>query len=163
MDTLSVDEVADWKPGRQIPIRYLGDEATIPSLEPVEFPLTTFLMLPLNALAIGLPFLLYCGILARKRIGLMRNGILRPARLESLAESKPFPLFLFSRSSRTRATATYSYLGTDGKQIKGTATTSDLLFMNEKTKGEEIEILIDPHQETKSILVDGTTLVGIER
>jgi len=164
MATLSVNEVADWKTGRQIPIRYLGDEATIPTLEPVEFPLTVFLMLPLNAMAVGLPFLLYCGIQARQRINLMRNGALRSARLEALVTTKPFTLFLFlSSSSRTRATVTYSYIGKDNNQITATGTTSDLLFMNEKRKGDGIEILVLPERETKSLVVDDIPLAGIAK
>src|SRR5712671_3126076 len=60
METLSVEETADWKPGQQIVIRYLGDEATIPSLESADFPWIIFLLMPLFFGIFCAPFLIYC-------------------------------------------------------------------------------------------------------
>ena len=42
MDTMSVDEVSTWQPGRKITIKYLNDQATIPELQGVDFPFWIF-------------------------------------------------------------------------------------------------------------------------
>lgn len=151
METLSVDDISDWKPGRQIVIRYLGGEATIPSLEPADFPWIIFLLMPLFFGFIGAPFLIYCIVRARNKLRVMKFGIMRKARLLSLAPAASFGISWFFK---TRFEANYVFQSEKGGEIFGSSLTADLALLNEKKKGDEIEILVLPGQEMKSLILD---------
>lgn len=160
METLSVEETADWKPGQQIVIRYLGDEATILSLEPADFPWIIFLIMPLFFGIFGAPFLIYCIIRARSKLKVMELGIVKKAKLLSLA-----PVTSFGMSSsffKTRFEANYVFQNDKGAEIFGSSLTTDLALLNEKKKGDEVEILVLPNEETKSVILDFPTLKRIQ-
>jgi hypothetical protein len=159
METLSVDEISDWKPGRQIVIRYLGDEATIPSLEPADFPWVILLLMPLFFGIFGAPFLIYCVVRARNKLKVMRLGIVKKARLLSLAPVASFGMTWFFK---TRFEANYVFQGEKGGDIFGSSLTTDLALLNEKKKGDEVEILVLPDQEMKSLILDFQTLRRIQ-
>jgi hypothetical protein len=160
MDTLSIDEISDWKPGRLIAIRYLGNEATIPSLEPAYFPFFIFLLVPLLFWLIGLPSLAFCIVGAKNRLKIMKLGVVKKARLLSLAPiySLP-PIYSFAWwFLKTRFEATYVFQDASGNQAFGASLTTDLMLLNEKKKDDEIEILVLPTQETKSLILDAPLL-----
>lgn len=154
MDTLSIDEVSDWKSGRQITIRYLGDEATIPTLEPADFPDFIFVLMPLFFGIFGLPFLLYSIIGARNKLKIMSLGFVKKARLLSLAPINSIGMWFL----KARFEATYVFQDAKGNEIFGSSLTADLILLNEKKKGDEIEILVLPTQETKSLILDTPNL-----
>jgi len=156
MDTVSVTAIADWPPGYKVTIRLLGDEATIPSLEPVEAALpgmlTTF-----QISAFGFLFLIYSGTCAYQRLKILKYGEQRMARLVGLASS-PLQGFLpgvFSKSKQLPSIVTYSYVGKGNKNITSRSQTRDTLFLNER---DEIKILVLPDHEGSSLLLDGSTL-----
>lgn len=155
METLSVDETSDWKPGRKIVIRYLGNEATIPSLEPADFPWAIFLLIPLFFGILGLPFLIYCIIHARNKLKVMKLGIVKKAQLLSFA---PVVSFGISWFFKTRFEVNYVFQSEKGFEVFGKSLTTDLALLNEKKKGDEIEILVLPDQEIKSLILDFPTL-----
>ena len=160
METLSVEETADWKPSRQITTRYLGDAATIPSLEPADFPWIFFLLMPLLFGIFGAPFLIYCIIRARGKLKVMRLGIVKKAKLLSLA-----PVTSFGISSsffKTRFEANYVFQNDKGAEIFGSSLTTDLALLNEKKKGDEVEVLVLPNEEAKSVILDFPTLKRIQ-
>ncbi|HVU28699.1 MAG TPA: DUF3592 domain-containing protein [Verrucomicrobiae bacterium] len=159
METLSVEETADWKPGQQIVVRYLGDAATIPSLEPVDFPWILFLLMPLFFGIFGAPFLIYCIIRARNKLKVMKFGIVKKARLLSLA---PVTSFGISWFFKTRFEANYVFQNEKSSEVYGSSLTADLVLLNEKKKGDEIEILVLPNQEMKSLILDVPTLKRIQ-
>jgi hypothetical protein len=160
METLSVEETAGWKPGQQIVIRYLGDEATIPSLEPADIPWIIFLLMPLFFGIFGAPFLIYCIARAKNKLKVMKLGVVRKAKLLSLTPVTSFGLS--SSFFKTRFEATYVFNNEKGTEIFGSSLTTDLALLNEKKKGDEIEILVLPGQEAKSLIIDFPTLQKIQ-
>ena len=158
MDTLPTDETSDWKPGRQITIRYLGDQATIPSLQPLEFPFFFFLLLPLMFTIFGFPFLLYSIAGARKKLKIMRLGVVKRAKLLSLAPLSSLGVWFIKQ----RFEATYVFSGSNGKDVYGKSLTTDLVFLNEKKKGDEIEILVLAPDEQESLVLDAPTLAKLQ-
>jgi hypothetical protein len=157
MDTMPSEETSDWKPGHQITIRYLGDEATIPSLQPLEFPMFLFLLMPVVFLSIGLPFLVYGIFRARRKLRVMRFGIVKKAQLLSLTPLSGYAGWFV----KTRFEATYVFRGSNGNDVYGRSFTTDLVLLNEKKKGDEVEILILPDNEQRSQVLDAPTLAKV--
>lgn len=160
METLSVEKTADWRPGQQIAIRYLGDEATIPELAPADFPWVVILVMPLFFGIFGAPFLIYCIIGARNKLKVIKFGKMKKARLLSLT---PVTSFGFSSSFfKTRFEAAYVFQNEKGVEMYGSSLTTDLALLNEKKKGDEVEILVLPDQEAKSVILDFPMLKRIQ-
>ena len=55
---------------------------------------------------------------------------------------------------KSRFEATYVYTDSSGKDLYGQCLTTDLSLLNEKRKGDELDILILPENERKSVLLD---------
>jgi hypothetical protein len=161
MDTMSLDEVADWKSGQPVQIRYLGPDAVIPSLEPLDFPFYLFYFLPFFFAIFGLPFLVYCGIGARQKIQIMKYGVLQQATLLSMTPISSFGSLGFFL--KTQFEAIYSFIGPTGQPLIGKSHTGDLLLLNEKKKGELIDILVVPNRPGWSQILDGPTSSQIAR
>ena len=157
MDTMPSEETSGWKPGHQITIRYLDDEATIPSLQPLEFPVFLFLLMSAVFSIIGLPFLLYGILGARRKLSIMRFGIVKNAQLLSLTPLSGYAGWFV----KTRFEATYVFRGSNGNDAYGRSFTTDLVLLNEKKKGDEIEILVLPDNEQRSQILDAPTLAKI--
>jgi 4-amino-4-deoxy-L-arabinose transferase-like glycosyltransferase len=151
MDTLSIEDVSGWKAGKQVSIRYLGTEAVIPAVQPVDFPLWLFYFMPFTFVIFGLPFLIYAAFGAIKRHRILKNGMEMSAVLLSLA---PVSSLGFSFLMKTRFEAIYSFTGRSGQPVVGKSQTTDLLLLNEKKKGDEIAILALPGTETETQIID---------
>jgi hypothetical protein len=154
MDTMSVETVAKWQPGQEIVIRYLGNEASVPALEPVDFPFWLFLWAPLPFMAVGVPFLLYAIAGARRQIDILRRGVAAKARFIAFAPVESRGV----RFIKTQFEVSYAYVSQSGEALTGASLTTDLALLNEKKKGDELDILVLPHQENRSLLLDGPRL-----
>jgi hypothetical protein len=157
MDTMAADEISDWKPGHPIIIRYLGKEATIPALPPVD--LRIFQFLPLLFSLIGLATLLHCLVRAQRKTTILKAGVPRDAALFAWVPVSARILWF----TKTRFEVTYSFPGIDGKELFGSSMTDDLALLNEKKKGDTLQILILEDNPKRSVLVDHTTLRSISR
>jgi hypothetical protein len=161
MDTMSVDEVSSWQPGRQISIKYFGDEATIPELQPVDFPFwlfgAIFIAFSLVFSTIGLIPLGYGLYAAWKKIRVLRCGHVQRVCLLSISERGAAFGPLLSLLGINRFEASYSSVDVQGAPIIGRATTADLLFVKQYQTGSEIEILSLAGHEVDSLVLDAVT------
>ncbi len=157
MDTMSVDEVSGWKVGRSIPIRYLGEEATIPDLKPVDFPFFIFKAMIYAFCGIGFVALAYSLAGAFWKVAIMKNGVVRPGKLLAWVPVSS----RFTWVIKTRFEMTYSFTGINGKETFGASLTRDLALLNEKKKGDEIQVLVLPDNLKKSLAIDGPILAKI--
>ena len=132
---------------------------TIPSLEPADFPWIIFLLMPLFFGIFGAPFLIYCLVLARNKLKVMKLGVVKKARWLAFA---PVASFGTSWFFKTRFEVNYVFQSEKGGEIFGNSLTTDLALLNEKKKGDEIEILVLPDQEMKSMIIDFPTLKRIQ-
>jgi hypothetical protein len=153
MDTLSLDTVTNWRAGDVITVRYLNGEATIPDLQAATFPTEIFVAMPLLFALIGLPFLIYAvaGALGKRK--LLMFGDVRRARLLSMVPVQSFGMF-GSAFLKTRFETNYTYLNDANEEIYSKSYTSDLVLLNEKKKGDEIEILVAPARTKQTLVVD---------
>ena len=165
MNTMSVDEVSDWKPGRQISIKYLGDEATIPELSPVNFPIWLFdLIFGLMSfffMLIGLVPLLYGLLAAWKKTQILRWGVVTPVRVLSISERGAAFGPLLSLFGVNRYEVSYSTVDEQAKPLIGRATTGDLLFVGQCRVGDEAEILAFPGQKAHGLVLDAGTVARL--
>jgi hypothetical protein len=162
MMTLSVSEVGQWKKGQPVTVRYVGDQATLADLEPVElpFPLALFsVMAVAMSTLIGLPFLAYGVVGARRKYLLLKHGVARQGKLVSFESLTS----LASWSPSGRFLATYTYADSAGRDVFGSAPSRDLTLLNGKKKGDEIEILVLPNDEQRSTILDSSTQRVLQR
>jgi len=153
MDTLSVDLVSGWKPGDAITVKYLNGEATIPDLQTAEFPVELFVMMPLVFGILGLPFLIYALAGALRMRRLLRLGEMRRAKLFSMVPMQSFGMW-GAMFLKTRFETSYTFEGEGGKVASGSSTTSDLGLLNEKKKGDDIDILVVAGRDNETLIVD---------
>jgi hypothetical protein len=153
MDTLSLDMVSKWTAGDVITVRYLEGEATIPDLQAATFPTEVFVVMPLMFGLIGLPFLIYAvmGALGKRKV--LMFGDVRRARLLSMVPVQSFGMF-GSAFLKTRFETNYSYLNDANEEIYGKSYTTDLVLLNEKKRGDEIEVLVAPARTKQTAVVD---------
>jgi hypothetical protein len=166
METVSVAEVSNWQKGRPVEIRYFDRRAEIDGLQPVAFPfpLAAMLFAPYAMFfLVGLPFLAYSSIGVLRKYRLLKYGVVRPAKLFSFeAENSLFPWpppgpFRFSWRATACFKATYTYTDSTGRGLSGSSPSTDLMLLNQKKKGDEIEILVLPNDERRSALLDSAT------
>lgn len=156
METVSVTEVSNWQMGRVIEVSYLDGQAVIVGLKPVEFPLPLPVMLfaPVAMFVLlGFPFLAYGVTGAIWTYRLLRLGVVRPAKLLSFESQSSF--LSWNRTARFKAT--YRYTDSTNREHSGSASSIDLTLLNQKKKGDEIEILVLPHDELRSTILDSAT------
>jgi hypothetical protein len=151
---LSVETVARWRPGQEIAVRYLGDDATVPNLEPGDFPFWVFLWGPLPFVAVGVPLLWYAIAGARRQVEVLRLGVAAKARFIAFTPISSHGM----RFAKVRFEVSYAYAAQGGETLTGSSLTTDLALLNEKKKGDEIDILVLPNQEKRSLLLDGPRL-----
>jgi hypothetical protein len=153
MNTLSVNVVSKWNAGDPITVRYLGGEATIPDLQAVDFPVELFIAMPFAFTAAGILFLAYgvAGALRKRRV--LQYGDVRRARLLAIVPVQPFGT-LSGSFLKPRFETSYSFVADTGLEMYGSALAGDLGLLNEKGRGDEIEILAAPGRTKDTLVVD---------
>ena len=108
----------------------------------------------------GLPFLLYsaAGALQKWRLYIYGQHS-NKAKLISMAPIGTF----FIPFVKSRFEIHYSFQNSVGQDVFGKSTISDLVLINEKKKGDEIDILYLPNDEKKSCVVDETIMLKIRQ
>jgi len=167
MTTLSVDEVSRWQKGEPVPVLYNDKGAIIDGLEPAHLPFFGVLMIisVSTGVPIAVALLVYAILGIRRKYRLLKEGVSRQGKLISFEALSPFlvPEKLISREfpqlaraeSTGRFLATYLYLDATGRELRGGASSRDLMLLNGKKKGDEIEILVLPSNERRSTILDG--------
>jgi hypothetical protein len=149
--TVSVAEVAKWQKGRRVDVRYLDGRATIVDVQPVDFPIPMSFIWAgqIAMLCLGGALLGFGVVRARRAYGLLKHGVVRPAKLVSC---EALSLTMWSHLA-PRFNATYVYADSSGHEIFGCATSADLLLLSQK-KGEEVRVLVLPGDERRSTILD---------
>jgi hypothetical protein len=153
MDTMSVDLVAGWHPGQPLEVKCLDGQATVPELQPVDFPFWLFALMPFIFATIGVPFLGYAVKGALDKRGLLMFGDFRKAKLLSLCPVQGIGTFSTSLL-KTRFEANYVYKDDAGQEVYAKSLTTDLRLLNEKKAGDEIDILAALKRTPATQIVD---------
>jgi hypothetical protein len=156
MVTSSVDQVSQWKKGRPVDVLYLDGRAVLVEVQPAQFPFPTavFLLFALMVwLLIGVPSLTYALVGIRRKYQLLKNGVVRQGKLLSFETLSSF----LSWTPTGRFRATYTYIDSAARELLDTAPSRDLTLLNQKKKGDEIDILVLPTDERRSTILDSST------
>lgn len=151
METLSVELANTLRPGDPLAIRVLGDDSTVPQMEPASLD---FLWVPLLIFpVIGLFFIGFAVLGARKKCRLLASGVQSTAELIGMA---PLSWWGWGRSffNRPRFEISYFFSADDLSRQYGQSITKDLNLINEKRRGDKIDILVMPGRSSQSMVID---------
>ncbi|MFH1446358.1 MAG: hypothetical protein ABIG43_02980 [Chloroflexota bacterium] len=156
MNTMSVMTARNWKQGQKVEVLFSDSGSMISGLEPVDFPVWTFGFFALVFPLFGLPFLLHSAIGAFRKKKLYVNGQTKKGKLISIAPLNAF----FAPFIKGRFEAHFSFENGAGKEQFNKSITSDLVLINEKKKGDEVDLLYLP--ENVACVVDDTLMAKIK-
>jgi hypothetical protein len=150
--TVNAPEVSGWKSGRPVAVLYLGDDAILTEIHPVEFPIPPGLMIAsIVCWSLAVVAILAYGLAgARRKYLVLRHGEPREGKLLSFETWNMFPSSFPSGWFR----ASYTYVDSAGRERLGVSRSRDLTLANHKQKGDPLEILVLPADERLSTLLD---------
>jgi len=148
--TLELAKLTSLKAGDTIRVNALNQQSIIPSLEPFSFPFHFFFILPGIFLLIGLPFFLIGFLPALRNYKLYQHGIAKKATVVGISTK----VISTSRHSQQKAfVVSYEYAGLTQPRLLGESLTDDLLLVQEKKFGDQVDIFVSETDETNSCLV----------
>jgi hypothetical protein len=127
----------------------------------MNFP-SEFLFIPLIFGIFGIPAFAYAiaGALRKRRI--LMHGGLRPAKLLAMTPVSSFGPF-GGGWFKTRFETSYAFKADDGSERFGRSLTTDLSLLNDKKRGDEVEILVLPTSDRHTLILDSKARQLLDR
>jgi hypothetical protein len=149
-------KIPDLKVGEKIRIKSLDNQSVIKDLEPFTLWNSSFFIVPVFFILLGIPFLLVALIPSLKNYNLYKTGIIKEAEIASMEVSTNVVSNRGLTTYRTGAQKImihYFFTGKNGEKIFGKSSTTDYSILNEKKPGDKIKIFVSEDDEHKSCIV----------
>jgi len=149
--------VGEWEPGHQVELRVLGSDSVLVGVRPVIAPRLIWVVIalwtlpPLGGLALLVP--VYGGV--RKKTLLYTRGHLRQARIVAMAPTGTWPVGPFCRA---RFLIHYRFTDSVGLVVSGSSLIQDLEIINDKRRGDELNILCLENKPSVSCVAEDAIL-----
>ena len=150
IQTISLLNVRDWKVGDKVKVKHYQGDSIIPKAEPVNFYYWEFIFMPLPFSIVGFSFLGWAIAGSLKKRNLYKNGELRIGKIVSMAPMNDYGTFF----PYNRFKICYAFESHKGETLYGDSISSDLAFLNEKRKGDEVSLFVSPNNERVNCVVD---------
>jgi hypothetical protein len=143
--TLDPDKVSRLSVGDSVIVKYLDDQSMIASMEPFEFPIDLFLLIPGAFFVAGLVIALIVAFATQQEIMLFKQGKVTKAEVLSITRMR------IGRSESLKVN--YQYKGDSGRMHITEKRTKDISLANSLKSGDTIKIFVSPADESKSTLI----------
>ena len=146
---LEVRKIEELEIGDEIAIKTLEGNSIIKNMDPYEFPLKFFSIIPILVISIGLFLILYAIIKIRKDINLYKFGNLSNGKIISIMPKQGLPISNIGQGIVVH----YDYETKNGYKVFAESFTTDLSLIGYKKKDDLIPIFISPENEYFSCIV----------